>query len=207
MVIFDGRGLASLYANPEALNVSLALRIALIFVFYLLFTSLIVPSVAVFVWDLLWQTFAYRLHKLDLPTIWRNGYVRLSEVSEEAHTSKEPYLLELEKEEKAKNEEENHIQLYYLSFWCFVLAAFDLFYDRSSGMTLLQHIYLASPDGRGLLYGIIILIGSFFALVWHFSKDTWEFVYCPSLAQKHVETLDENEARIREVRSRTRWRT
>jgi hypothetical protein len=184
MVISDGRGLASLYANPDALNASFAFRVALIFVFYLLVTSLIVPPVATRVWDLLWQTFAFRLNKLDLhlPTLWRNGYVPLSEVSKEAHTSKEPYLLELEKEEKANAKEKKHIQLYHLSFWCFVLTAFDFFYDPVSGKTLLQHI----TDGRVLLYGIITLMVSFVALVWHFSKSTHKFVYCPSLAQKHL---------------------
>jgi hypothetical protein len=102
MVISDGQGLASLLANPETLNTSLALRVDLIFVSYLLVTSLIVPFVAILVWDLLWQTFAFRLHKLDLPTLWRNGYVWFSEVSREAHTSKEPYLLELEEDESLR---------------------------------------------------------------------------------------------------------
>jgi hypothetical protein len=199
VIIFDGRGLALLYANPEALNARLGFSVALIFIFYLLVTSLIVPSVAILVWDLLWQTFAFRLHKLDLPTLWRNGYVRLSEVSKEAHISKESYFLELEKEEKAKNEEEKHAHLYYLSFWCFALFAFDLFYDRASAATLVQHLYLASPDGRGLLYAIAVLIASFAALVWHFSKENYQFVYCPSLARKHVETLEKNEGEKREA--------
>jgi Na+/phosphate symporter len=46
VIIFDGRGLASLSANSEVLNAGLAFSVALTFVFYLLVTSLIVPRVA-----------------------------------------------------------------------------------------------------------------------------------------------------------------
>jgi hypothetical protein len=162
MVVTDERGLAWLYAQPEELRAGLAIRIALILAFYLLVTSLIVPRVAVFVWELLWQSFAYRIHKLDLVTVWRNGFVWASELSREA---------------------------------------VDVFYDQAAGATLLQHLYLASPDGRGLLYAVIILIGSFAAL-WHFSKETSDFAYCPSLAKKHIEERVKNLAERREVRIR-----
>ena len=207
MVVSSGSGLYSLYANPDALRINLVPDFILMFVFFSLFMSIAMPLIAEVVRQILilcfhsiWFRMTYDAQ--HIPSMWRAGYVRLHQISREAHATRDEYFLELEKEAKAKEREnrEQRFRLLFLSISCLVLSGYNLFYDRASHATLLQHIERAIPQD-GLL-AMFLLIGVFLVLsAWLTLGDHETYVYCPSIARKNVEEIEENEEALRKFKS------
>lgn len=207
MVLSSGSELYNLYVNPDALRISLALDFILIFVFFSLFMSLAMPLIAEIVRQILilcfgaiWVKMAYDTERLR--SMWRAGFVRPHEIRKEAHSSKDEYLLELEKEATTKEREnrEQRFRLLSLSISSLVLSGYNLFHDRASHATLLQHIERAIPQD-GLLAMFLLICVFLVMSVWLTLGDHDVYVYCPSIARKNVKEIEENEEALRKFKS------
>ena len=104
MLVSHGSGLASLYANPGALKVDLVLEVALIFVFFSLFMSFIVPVFTMVLQGLVQESpLSPPGRQLDRLRFMRDaGFVRVDDVRKAAHSTQDQYLLDLEKEARRR---------------------------------------------------------------------------------------------------------
>jgi hypothetical protein len=210
MIRAGGSGVYGLYSGQQPLGVNLILEFALIFVAYSLFMSLAMPIVGEF----MRQIIILLLHSIHfhltydegrMETIWRNGYVRPCEVRRVAHTTKDEYYLELAKEamEREKTEREQRFRMLFLAMSCFALSAYNLLADRPGGKSLLQHLERAIPEG-----GLVVMLGFcgiFLFLAVHLTlgnHDTW--VFCPDLANGHLNEKRKNEESLRRLREEAR---
>ena len=148
MLVSHGSGLASLYANPGALKVDLVLEVALIFVFFSLFMSFIVPVFTMVLQGLVQESpLSPPGRQLDRLRFMRDaGFVRVDDVRKAAHSTQDQYLLDLEKEAKEtrRQTEEQLFRLSILSTSCLLLSGFNLLYSPAS---LLRQIGRAIPQG------------------------------------------------------------
>lgn len=209
MIRVGGSGVYGLYSGQQSLGLNLAIEFALIFVTYSLFMSLAMPIVGEFLGQII-ITLLHSIHfhltydKNRMETIWRNGYVRPYEIRRVAHTTKEEYYLELANEamEQQKTEHDQRFRMLLLSMSCFVLSTYNLLTDRPGGRSLLQHIERTMPEG-----GLVAMLGFcsiFFVLAVHLTlgdHDTW--VFCPELANGHLNEKWKNEESLRRLREET----
>jgi hypothetical protein len=217
MVVSGGSGgLYDFYADSTALSVNLVLDVTLIFVFFSLFMSM--PMAMPLIAELVRQILILCFHSIvfhitynedHVRSMWRAGYVQPYRISREAHSTRDQYFLDSEKEATAKEREasDRNVRLNFLTISCLVLSAFNLFYDRASHATLLQHIERAIPH-NGLLWMLVLLMMFLAFAVWLTVGNHDVYACCPSLAREYVEDLEKNLAegrRLRELADQARF--
>jgi len=159
-------------------------------VFFALFMSIGSPVLAMILMAVVQGSFLSRFAEgpFSNPVYRLNtGHVLVHDISKEAHSTKEQYFLDLEKDAKETERDikEKLFRLFLLSTSCCVLSAFDLIYSQGLLWRIAQAV--AERDHLWILVLPFAFLGAavFFAL-W---EDKPVLVYCPSLAQKLREDL------------------
>jgi hypothetical protein len=105
--------------------------------------------------------------------------------------------------ERERTEHEQRFRMLFLAMSCLVLSAYNLLADRPGGKSLLQHIEQAMPEG-----GLVVMLGFcgiFLFLAVHLTlanHDGW--VFCPDLADGHLNEKRKNEESLRRMRQESR---
>jgi hypothetical protein len=142
LIYLNGFGIAGLTKNADALKPGIAIQILLLFVFFSLFMSLIVPVVCALILGIYNFIICHLLYaagrwvdkKIGIENhvekLERN-FVLVNDLREKAHLTKDSYYLSLLKEFDEKNDKysNHHIKLFILSLSVIISSIFNFFMD------------------------------------------------------------------------------
>ena len=168
-------------------NGAAALKLAVVFVSFSLFASiLLLPLLDLFtglwmnfVFPVLWKLNSTSSQKRE-PRHFPDGYVSIQHLKEQAHLTKDSYLLDLYNKAKTSEDyaNENERQFSVRSFGLLVLICWNAFLnsDQSSGIAELS-AYFGTPHLWAWIAGALLCFTVFRLQVYRPSKS----VYCPTL--------------------------
>ncbi|UUM21025.1 hypothetical protein [Mycoavidus sp. SF9855] len=199
-LIFHQPGVFELACNDEVIIKSnLAIKIILIFVLYSLLTSFVLPifsaifqtiymSVILPVGDWL---YSYIYKKLNIERSYSSdntNYVDSWMLRDEAHKTKDKYLLDLHREYETNRAD--IMELTMFSFYCFSMLCWNYYLGLSQKNSMSIVLERYSGDKHSVWVAIIILAGlSLYNLLIDYKS---YLVYCPDLYKKIEEERRKN---------------